>query len=104
MARRKLNECASCSYTWHPRDHNVSTKCPKCGGRYIGIAKDASTVGRSPMWLVLLIVSGPIAVLLGIFYVGGYLKHLEPFLCAALCIASVVVVFALAFVRSRGGE
>ena len=28
--QRNLNECQSCGYTWYPRGHNISIKCPNC--------------------------------------------------------------------------
>jgi len=29
--KRPLNSCSSCHYTWYPRGHNVSCRCPRCG-------------------------------------------------------------------------
>ena len=40
MARtpmRPQNRCKKCGYTWHPRGHNVSNKCPNCGSREVSI-------------------------------------------------------------------
>jgi hypothetical protein len=31
--RRPMNQCANCGYTWHPRGHDLSTRCPNCGSR-----------------------------------------------------------------------
>ena len=29
--RRPLNSCAACGHTWHPRGHDLSHNCPRCG-------------------------------------------------------------------------
>ena len=31
--KRPQNNCANCGYTWFPRGHNLSTKCPNCGAK-----------------------------------------------------------------------
>jgi hypothetical protein len=38
MPRRPLNECRACRYTWHPRGHNVSSRCPQCGSSDVQIS------------------------------------------------------------------
>ena len=36
---RPQNKCKNCYYTWYPRGHNISLKCPNCG------SNDIDTVG-----------------------------------------------------------
>lgn len=31
IPKRMENKCKSCRYTWHPRGHNRSYACPRCG-------------------------------------------------------------------------
>jgi predicted RNA-binding Zn-ribbon protein involved in translation (DUF1610 family) len=38
MTRRPLNKCKTCGYTWHPRGHSVSRRCPSCGSTEVGVA------------------------------------------------------------------
>jgi len=35
---RPQNVCKSCGYTWHPRGHSLSPRCPRCGGTRVHIA------------------------------------------------------------------
>lgn len=37
MKKRLLNVCKVCGYTWFPRGHKVSRRCPGCGSTEVGI-------------------------------------------------------------------
>ncbi len=32
-----LNRCSTCAYTWYPRGHRISLRCPKCRGTQVGL-------------------------------------------------------------------
>lgn len=70
MAYRPQNTCPRCGYTWHPRGHNVSLRCPNCGCRDVKVV-------TIPCGMLLaasggLVLIGFFAVCcLGLFGVGG---------------------------------
>jgi hypothetical protein len=37
VAQRPRNICRYCSYTWYPRGHDLSRRCPRCGRLNVGI-------------------------------------------------------------------
>lgn len=38
MAKRPLNLCGDCGYTWHPRGRDLSRRCPECKGEAVDLA------------------------------------------------------------------
>lgn len=37
------NRCGACHYTWHPRGHYFSIKCPRCGSNKVQGVDDTFT-------------------------------------------------------------
>lgn len=37
MPRAPKNSCAKCRYTWYPRGHTSSSRCPHCGSRSVEV-------------------------------------------------------------------
>jgi predicted RNA-binding Zn-ribbon protein involved in translation (DUF1610 family) len=35
LPKRLENKCKKCKYTWHPRGHAKSHKCPRCGSEKV---------------------------------------------------------------------
>jgi hypothetical protein len=42
MTKRLRNKCATCGYSWSPRGHHLSRKCPNCGSTDVKIAPSVS--------------------------------------------------------------
>jgi hypothetical protein len=43
--KRSQNRCKACGYTWYPRGKNISSKCPDCGSRDVGVSGGALGLG-----------------------------------------------------------
>lgn len=67
MAKRPLNVCEDCQYTWHPRGKNLSPTCPRCGSQNTKI-KPSSCL--SPV-IISAIVIGLLAVAVMVCVGGG---------------------------------
>lgn len=40
MVERPLNICNACGWSWHPRGHDLSARCPECKSTNIDFAPD----------------------------------------------------------------
>src|SRR5205814_1899199 len=36
--KRSQNKCSACGYTWYPKGHYKSLKCPSCGSSNVSVA------------------------------------------------------------------
>src|SRR5262245_22222288 len=53
--QRPQNSCTKCGYTWYPRGHDLSSRCPNCGSAQVGLVPVAGAVGGAALLVVLLI-------------------------------------------------
>src|ERR1700733_10023683 len=57
MPFRPENICRSCDYTWSPRGHNISRRCPHCGSSAVEVHNPlgdllASMAASKGCWIV----------------------------------------------------
>lgn len=62
--RRPLNLCGSCGYSWHPRGHNLSSKCPSCSSPNVQVPQASGDDLK-----VLLVLFAILVVVGGIIFV-----------------------------------
>ncbi len=73
MTFRPLNQCENCGSTWHPRGKDLSSRCPTCGSRNVGIVRSSSSrSGCAP------IVVGIIGVIFVIGWFGNHSRGSSP--------------------------
>ncbi|MFY9223918.1 MAG: hypothetical protein WAQ98_14705 [Blastocatellia bacterium] len=62
LTKRPQNVCKSCNYTWHPRGHSLSSKCPKCGSNLTSVGCMGIALS---MFLVLIVFVGSVILTIG---------------------------------------